>query len=358
MNILVTNVPAVYRIDLYERLGKSGWKIFFYARNASELEYCSDNRTLSFPFEDVTLPFIFLRMVLLQPEVVVCINASPITLLCGIYSWLFRKRFVIWWAGTDLSERHAGLLKRIFRRFVFRLADAFIAYSEHAGSYLSKMGVSNQKVTVLGNMTFDPAGFRSRVDHERAKRTSHPPTLLSVANLIERKNHIFLLRVFAELRKKFPELRLVIAGEGPERQRLEHMIREMDLKGVELRGHVHRDEMPALFAEADVFVHPATMDQWPQSLNEAMSAGVPVVVSPQSGVSQTLLISGKDLLLPQLTINSFVNSVSILLMDSEFKARIILAAKLKVADLFCISVKQILNIGNTHNLTEPSQESM
>jgi len=341
MNILVTNVPAVYRIDLYERLGKSGWKIFFYARNASELEYCSDNRTLSFPFEDVTLPFIFLRLVLLQPEVVVCINASPITLLCGIYSWLFRKRFVIWWAGTDLSERHAGLLKRIFRKFIFRLADAFIAYSEYAGSYLSKMGVSNQKVTVLGNMTFDPAGFRSRVDHERAKRTSHPPTLLSVANLIERKNHIFLLRVFAELRKKFPELRLVIAGEGPERQRLEHMIREMDLMGVELRGHVHRDEMPALFAEADIFVHPASMDQWPQSLNEAMAAGVPVVVSPQSGVSQTLLAVGEELLMPKLDINAFCTALLSLLQDPSKLSEIAKAAENKIFTLFASALPMV-----------------
>lgn len=341
MYILVTNVPAIYRVDLYEMLGRSGWKIFFYARNAPELEYCSDTRELGFPFEDVTLSCIFLRLLFLQPKVVVCINASLYTLLCGIYSWLFRRRFVIWWAGTDLSESRTGVLKKMFRRFVFRQADSFIAYSEHAGAYLSRMGVSEQRITVLGNMTFDPAGFRSLVDRERARKTSHPMTLLSVANLIPRKNHEFLLKVFSVLQDTFPDVRLIIAGEGVERQRLESMIRESGLKHVELRGHVSRNAIPALYAEADVFVHPASMDQWPQALNEAMAAGVPVVVSPYSGISNTLFINGKDLLMPEMNINSFHIAISSLLQDPCKSAEMAKAAEERVSALFATSLTKV-----------------
>ncbi len=203
------------------------------------------------------------------------------------------------------------------------------------------MGVNEQKVTVLGNMTFDPAGFRSLVNRERAKRTSHPTTLLSVANLIARKNHAFLLKIFAELRKEFPDLRLVIAGEGPERQRLECMIREMGLKGIELRGHVHRDEMPALFAEADVFVHPATMDQWPQSLNEAMAAGVPVVVSPQSGVSQTLLAVGEELLMPEIDVSAFCSALLSLLQEPSKMSAMAKAAENKISALFTAALPKV-----------------
>lgn len=358
MRVLITNVPAVYRIDLYEKLGNSDWKMLFYARHSTALKYCTDDRAHSFPSEDVSLASIFFRLVLLRPSVVVCINASLFTLVCGVYSWLFRKRFVIWWAGTELSERNAGFLKRVFRRFVFRFADAFIVYSEHAGSYLSTLGVNEQKITVLGNMTFDPARFRSKVDGERATRTSHPRTLLSVANLVERKNHVFLLQVFAELRTEFPDLRLVIAGEGPERRRLESMIRDLDLKGVELRGHVHREEMPALFAEADVFVHPAAMDQWPQALNEAMAAGVPVVVSPQSGISLTLFTSGKELLIVQLDTDLYVEAIRSLLLNDIFKSSIISIAQLRVEYLFRKALNLLVEVNEEEKLNEPKQKPM
>ncbi len=344
MNILVTNVPAVYRIDLYEKLGSLDWKVFFYSRNSKSLKYCVDDRTHSFPFEDVSLVSIFQRLVKLQPEVVVCINASPFTLLCGIFAKLFNKKFIIWWAGTDISEKNTGLMKRMFRNFVFKLANSFFVYSEFAGAYLIKMGVSDQKIYVLGNMTFDPVIFRSKVDTERAKTKSHAPTLLSVANLIERKNHVFLLHVFESLRDQIPGIKLVIAGEGPERQRLENMIRDLDLKGVELRGNVHRDKVPALYAEADIFVHPATMDQWPQAINEAMAAGVPVVMSPQSGVTQVFLTNDKEIIIRDLSVNSFVDAITRLLQNSIYRNNIAVAAELKMSALFDTSVKLISDV--------------
>lgn len=340
MNVMVTNIPATYRIDLYEKLGRAGWRMLFYARHSQTLRYCSEDKLLKFPFEDVTIISIFMRLLFLRPKVLLCINASPFSLLCGIYALIFRKRFVIWWAGTIQSEAHVGHMKRLFRRFVFRLADAFIVYSEHAGSYLASMGIDEQKISMLGNLTFDPAKFRSL--NSNSARKSHPPTLLSVGNLIKRKNHLFLLNVFSILQNKIPELRLVIAGEGPERAALEKLIEEMRLEGVQLKGHVPNNQIPVLLSQADVLVHPATMDQWPQVLNEAMAAGVPIVVSPQSGVSNYFFEVGRELLMPELNINVFATAITTLLEDDILRSKMATAAEQKAATLYS-SVQQTID---------------
>lgn len=341
MKVLVTNVPAVYRIDLYKLLSSSGWEIFFYARRSKELSYCADQQELPFAFKDVNLISLFFRLLWRRPEVVICINASPYTLVCVLYARLLRKRFVLWWAGTALSEKKVGFLKNQFRRLIFNLTDGFVAYSEFAASYLVNMGVEDEKITVLGNMTFDPVAYRALVDKARSERRLSPPTLLAVANLVKRKNYVFLLQVFAVLRERFQNLELIIAGDGPERGQLEEMIHELGLDGVKLLGHVPHDQMPHLYARADVFVHPATMDQWPQCVNEAMSAGVPVVISKYSGVTQVLLVPGKQFFMPEMSIASFVNAISTILQDEQNKSRLAETAYFEMITLYSSAIKTI-----------------
>lgn len=341
MNVLVTNIPSVYRVDLYEKLVQSDWRLLFYDRHSPALKYCCEDHPPKFPFEDITLASLLRRLIVLQPNAVVCINASPYTLICGIYARLFQKRFVIWWAGTMLSEANVGTMKRLFRRLVFSMTDAFIVYSEHAGYYLSRLGIEEQKMINLGNMTFDPTKFRAIVDRKRSMGMPHAPTLLSVANLIKRKNHKFLLDVLVILRQRFPDLRLIVAGEGSERRNLEEIIQKKGLEGVQLRGNVPHDTIPALFAEADVFVHPAIMDQWPQVINEAMAAGVPVVASPQSGVSQELFVIGEELLMPELDTSLFAEAIVSLLEDTSLRARMASAAAQKVTAIYSATQQKI-----------------
>lgn len=344
MKILVTNVPAVYRIDLYKLLSSSGWEIFFYARRSKELSYCTDQQELPFAFKDVNLISLFFSLLWRRPEVVICINASPYTLICVLYARLFRKRFVLWWAGTALSEKKIGFFKQQFRWLIFNLTDGFIAYSEFAASYLVNMGVEDKKITVLGNMTFDPVAYRALVDKARSERRLSPPTLLAVANLVKRKNFAFLLQVFAVLHERFQNLELIIAGDGPERGQLEEMIHELNLNGVKLLGHVPHDQMPHLYARADVFVHPATMDQWPQCVNEAMSAGVPVVASPYSGISQSLFINQVDFIISNLDIDQFSDAVTSLIEDSSISGELVNKAFHKAKMLYLNSAAYLSDI--------------
>ncbi|HYD30972.1 MAG TPA: glycosyltransferase, partial [Azospirillaceae bacterium] len=87
-----------------------------------------------------------------------------------------------------------------------------------------------------------------------------------------------LLESLRRLRDRAPSLRLVIVGDGEERERLRAETTRLGLGDV-VHFTGHRTDVPALLAEADVYVLPSLSEGLPMALLEAMSVGLPVVAS-------------------------------------------------------------------------------
>lgn len=101
-------------------------------------------------------------------------------------------------------------------------------------------------------------------------------TVLAIGRLVDQKGFDVLIRAFAALRTNLQDVELVIAGEGPERDRLEMLIRELGLVGcVSLRGFV--EDIGALYRDADLFVCSSRIEGFGNVIVEALSYGVPVV---------------------------------------------------------------------------------
>ena len=333
---IVSNIPAKYRIDLYRHIDERNGAVYFYKRNHRLLNYCAYSHGLPFRYLDVTLFTLPLSLFRDKPKTVVCINASPYTFLCGCYALLKGARFVVWWAGTPLSERGASVWRRLFRRMVFTMADEFLCYSEHAEAYLvQEYGVSRDAITVLGNVTMNPAAFGAGDRATRASEPDRPVRLLAVGSLIARKNYGFLLQVFARLSARVgTPLELHFVGDGPERMNLEEQARAAGLSGVHFYGELKDQRIVEAYRDADIFVHAATMDQWPQVVNEAMSASLPVVVSDQSGVSETLFDVGRELYVVPLQVERYVEVLERLVGDAALRAEVGANGRIAVERLY------------------------
>jgi glycosyltransferase involved in cell wall biosynthesis len=106
---------------------------------------------------------------------------------------------------------------------------------------------------------------------------------LSVGSLTVRKDHATLLRAMARTNRG----KLVIAGEGPLRASLERLSRELGLQDrVTLVGV--QEDIAALMAKADVFVHPSIVEGFGLAVVEAMAAGLPVIASDVPGMRRIL----------------------------------------------------------------------
>jgi glycosyltransferase involved in cell wall biosynthesis len=93
------------------------------------------------------------------------------------------------------------------------------------------------------------------------------------------------IRAAAILRRDLPQLRLSIAGSGPEREPLAQLVAELGLSDVvRFTGRLEVAQVAALYAEADVALNPSRVDNTPNSLLEAAACGVPIVSTNVGGV--------------------------------------------------------------------------
>jgi glycosyltransferase involved in cell wall biosynthesis len=95
------------------------------------------------------------------------------------------------------------------------------------------------------------------------------------------------------LAKTALEWRWVIAGDGPERPSIESKIVSLGLQErVHLTEHVNYFQLPELYQQADIYLQPSLSEPWGLAVNEAMAAGLPVLVSNKCGCREDLVREG------------------------------------------------------------------
>ena len=93
------------------------------------------------------------------------------------------------------------------------------------------------------------------------------------------------IRAFSKILGQIPEARLTIAGEGPERTVLEQLTKDLGAEPqTTFAGRLDPDEMASLYSSADIMLNTSRVDNMPNALLEAMSAGVPIVSTDAGGI--------------------------------------------------------------------------
>jgi glycosyltransferase involved in cell wall biosynthesis len=179
--------------------------------------------------------------------------------------------------GKEL-DRQPGLM-RWFRSLVLRRADRITAISSSLVAYAKRF--TQAPVDLIPN----------GVDIREVRHASlNPdPTILTVSRLVPKNNVENLIRALPVVRRTIPNARLAIAGDGHLRPALEHLADELGVREhVGFLGTVPPDELPDVYAIADVFVRPSLSEGLGNAFLEAMAAGVPVVGSAVGGIPDFL----------------------------------------------------------------------
>lgn len=134
------------------------------------------------------------------------------------------------------------------------------------------------RTTVVNNGLFGWTASRlSRVEaRARLGIDGEQTVLVAVGRFVEQKNYPFLLNLMARMDD---DVLLLVAGDGPLRRQIEAQRHKLGLGArVRLLGNVDRTEMPDLLRAADLFVQTSTYEGQSNSVIEAMTAGLPVLV--------------------------------------------------------------------------------
>jgi len=117
------------------------------------------------------------------------------------------------------------------------------------------------------------------------KRKPDGPRIIITRNLESIYGIDTALKAFAEIRKAFPNAKLLVAGSGPKRVALETLSRELGVESnIEFLGRLDLDEIARLYAGADLMINPSRVDNSPNSIIEAMAAKVPIVTTDAGGI--------------------------------------------------------------------------
>jgi glycosyltransferase involved in cell wall biosynthesis len=196
-------------------------------------------------------------------------------------------------ASTDFAAliAQAGVKHRVSRwitRTSLRRADAVICQSEAMRADLRALVGDRAALHVIGNpIDVDAAREAARTPVILPGR----PALVSVARLAYLKGYDLLLPAIDRLRRSHPGIHLTVIGEGPERPRLETLVRRLDLaRHVALPGF-SAEPLPAVRA-ADLFVLPSRYEAFPNAALEALACGTPVVLTDCPGANAQLVRPG------------------------------------------------------------------
>lgn len=176
-------------------------------------------------------------------------------------------------AGAFLA-RAAGVV-----RFTMRRAAVLALPSGFLQDVFGRHGMAGRIVPNIVDLErFRPA--------DPPRQTGAAPHLLVARNLEAIYGNDVALRAFALLARHYPQASLTLAGAGPERDALAAMACELGVADrVRFPGRLDRDEMAALYRDADLMLNASRVDNMPNAILEALASGVPVVTSDAGGIS-------------------------------------------------------------------------
>jgi colanic acid/amylovoran biosynthesis glycosyltransferase len=159
--------------------------------------------------------------------------------------------------------------------------------------------------------------------------------ILSVGRLHPVKNHAFLILACRTLQSAGVRLKCTIAGDGEERPRLEQLIHQLELQNqVRLAGHIQREELRELYADADVVVLNSHSEGIPLTLMEAMATERIVIAPDISGIPELVCHGQTGFLYRSGSMEDFVVQLQIVLHTGHLLNKMRRAARQQVLRSF------------------------
>jgi phosphatidyl-myo-inositol alpha-mannosyltransferase len=230
--------------------------------------------------------------------------------------------------GERMFERYGSRLLQLATKKANKRLDKVLAVSEPAADYAKKYYKVDSEIS--------PNVVELERYHLANSKRQTRPTILFLGRLVERKGAQYLLVAVANERVKLAEMnaRVLIAGDGPLRQKLEDMVDEYGLRElVHFLGYVEESNKPDLLASADLAVFPSTGgESFGIVLLEAMATNGPVVLAGDNDGYRSVLGKQFQMLVDPKDNIGFGRQIIKLLEDRELRNQLKRWQGLRVKD--------------------------
>jgi phosphatidyl-myo-inositol dimannoside synthase len=246
---------------------------------------------------------------------------------------LLRLPYVLSLQGPDVpgfEQRYAGIypILKPAIKLIWRHAAVVTAISE-----------DHRKMALLTNASMPIVVIPNGVDLEQFTPSAHcqhtdAVVVVCVGRLIERKGQHHLLQAVALLHSRgyADKVKLVLVGTGDMEAALKNQCTSLGLEqAVTFAGFCDQSTMPLIYQQADVFALPSFNEGMSIALLEAMSAGLPVIVTDTGGTAE--LVHDNGLVVPWADPTALANAIEVCLRQTARRQRMGEASR-KIASQF------------------------
>lgn len=216
------------------------------------------------------------------PTVVSFIRPTNVKVLSACLG-LKRQRIVIC-ERNDPQRQPLGLHWTLLSWLLYRTADLVTFNSRGTRGVLARH-VKNDRLVFLPNILAIPPAQKAE--------TLAAPTILAVGRIVRQKGFDVLIRALAEAGAELAEWRIAFLGDGPEKQRLHQLAKDLKVD-TRIEWHGHVADPFVFYRAASIFALPSRYEGTPNALLEAMSCGLPCIVSDASPGPLDLIDHGKN----------------------------------------------------------------
>jgi glycosyltransferase involved in cell wall biosynthesis len=315
--VIVTEIIAPYRIPVFNDLAKRrevDLHVIFLAENDPSLRrWRVYKEEIEFQYD--VLPFWRRRLgrfnVLINRGIIAALDRiRPDALVCGGYNyvaswqaayWARARRvpFLLWTESTALDKRGRHLPIEFLKNRFRRLCRGFVVPGSASSGYLMDLGVPQERIFTAPN-AIDIARFsrlaeESRSDELQIRSELSLPSryFLYVGRIVRAKGVFELLEAYAQMETDIRgKIGLVVVGDGADRIELMRRAARIRPGNIVFPGFVHRDELVRFYTLGEALLLPTHSDTWGLVVNEAMSCGLPVIVTSVAGCTADLVQNG------------------------------------------------------------------
>ena len=315
---------------------ENSYYIFFNYKDISEVKNYGQNfQNVKVPFfkiilEQIWFPVLFRKYKIdlyFSPNHVLPIikNSQTVVVIHDLAHLYFPQSLpkkAFWYYQTFIP----GSLKR---------ADRIIAISESTKSDIVKFfDIESEKIKVL-YPGVEKKKFEAKISKEHRKKIRNKLNLsndylLTIGIFEFRKNYQRLIQAFNNIAKRFPELKLVMAGpKSKDFPNIQRLVQQYNLSDrVIFPGYLRQEEIITLYQEAKLFVFPSLYEGFGIPPLEAMAAGTPVVASCTSSIPE--VVGNAAVLFDPKKPEAISKAIIEVLKDKNKEKQLILAGKKRV----------------------------
>ena len=255
----------------------------------------------------------------INPDVVISFLPSS-----SFLALLTKKTKVIISVRNDPNVEYAGLKNKLLMKLLYPKCDGAVFQTSDAEKYFNN--IIKNRIVIYNPLSH--LFLNKKIDRKEKEKT-----IVSVGRLEKQKNFDLLINAFSLFEKKNPDYKLIIYGEGNERNKLQEKIRSCDLENkVVLTGQV--DDIQDKIINSSLFVMSSNFEGMPNALIEAMALGIPCISTDcPCGGPRELINSGENgILVPtndEIALSTSMDKV----INDEKLAKKISENGLKIRDL-------------------------